>query len=411
MRTALATLAVLLSASAARAQDFGIEWIDRVTHEFQAGRGPLEPRALAYTATGGVAYYHDSNVFLEEDNEDSDSIIIPFVRGRIDYAEQNFEVAADLLLNYKWYSDEDDANDAEQRFFGRMQYADAGVSADLALLVRNESDPLNAVFIDRVERVVADVAPGVSVDLVEYLAVELAAAFQIVRFEDDILADRTDNESLRADLTVVYRSAWAIDFLLQGGVLAIRYTDADDAAGVPTAPPDVDGVYARGGFRGDVLADLHVQALAGWTKAESDDFDLAGGATAFGQEHSTADVLLRARYDALETLSITGDYTRLIGFAGGQDPFQVVNRLLGILEYQASPEVSVRGRVQFDRVDSALGVDRDYVSVGGSASYRPVEYLTLDGGVTWRTGQVTGQVVAKQEFDDTIFHLGVAATY
>jgi hypothetical protein len=411
MRTALATLAVLLSARAARAQDFGIDWIDRVTHEFQAGRGPLEPRALAYTATGGVAYYHDSNIFLEEDNEDSDSVVIPFVRARLDYAEQHFAAAADLLLDYKWYSDEDDANDSEQRFFGRMQYADAGVSADLALLARNESDPVNVIFSDRVERVIFDAYPRISLDVTEVFAVEVGGAVQVVRYGDDLIADSSDNENFRGELTLVYRSAWGVDLLAQGGVLAIRYTDEEDPTGVPLAPPDVDGFYARGGLRGEVFPALEVEALAGYTTAESDDFDLAGGATADGKEHSTADVSLRARYEATETLTLTADYVRAIAFAGDVDPFQVINRALGIAEYQVTPEVSVRGRVQYEQSHSALGIERDYVSLSGAASYKALEYLALNGGVTWRSGEVDGAVAQKQDFDDVIFHVGVAATY
>ena len=62
-------------------------------------------------------------------------------------------------------------NSDEERFFARAQYADTDWSASLAALVRNESDPLDVLFLDRTSRVVVDVLPRVSFDVAPRWAV------------------------------------------------------------------------------------------------------------------------------------------------------------------------------------------------------------------------------------------------
>ncbi len=391
-------------------QDFGVDWIDRVTRELQAERGPFDPRPLAWTASAGVAWYHDDNLFLEDSGEDSDSVLVPFARGRLDYQDPSVSLAADLLLDHKWYSDADDARGSEERFFGRAQYTEPFVSADLAVLLRRESDPVDAVFLDRADRFVSDVLPRLSIDVVETVALELSGHLQAVRFGEDALADASDNFNFRADVTVVARTAGEIDLLLQGGWLGIRYRDHEDAAGLPTAPPDVDGFAVRAGFRGPLLPSLTLEALAGYVSVESDEFDLLL-APGEREELPTADALVRARYQAGERLTLAAAYTRTISFAGGLDPFQVVNRALGTAELQATPEVSLRGRLQFDRTDSALGVERDYWSAGATLAYKPLEFVLLDAGATFRAGETRGDVLSSAEFDNAIFHLGAAVSY
>ena len=82
----------------------------------------------------------------------------------------------------------------------------------------------------------------------------------------------------------------------------------------------------RGGIRGDLLEKLWLEALLGYTKAKSDDYD---GATlnAPGKEHSTSDILLGLKFEATPLLTLRGDFTRLITFASGQDPFETVNQV------------------------------------------------------------------------------------
>jgi|ERR1043166_2966472 hypothetical protein len=397
-------------AASALAQDFGIEWIDRVTHEMERERGPLQASALSWTASAGAAYAYDNNVFLTESNRQHDSVVIPFVRGRLDYAEPHFDASADLLFDYKIYSRLKDSRDDEERFYGRAQYADAAWMAGLSVLVRHESDPVDVVFLDRAAREVVDLVPRVSVDIASNWAVEAGADLQIVHFEDDALANASDNRNYRADVSLIYRMPLGLSAIAQGGYLAIDYTNHKDAAGNPTAPPDVDGFFLRGGIRGDLLEKLWIEALVGYAKAESDDYK---GATlnAPGKNLSTSDILLRAKFEATSLVTLWGDYSRQMAFAGGQDPFEVVNRLLGIVEVKATDLVSLRGRVQFDRVDSALGVLRDFFSVSASGQVRPHEYLVVDGGVTWRWGKTSGAVAVDEKFSDTIVHVGVALTY
>src|SRR5581483_1218893 len=99
-------VAALLPVREAAAQDFGQSWIDRITHELEQERGPLQPKAFTWNASAGVQYAFDNNVFLVQNNKDSDSIIIPFVQANFSYAESRFELEADLLANYKFYTKE-----------------------------------------------------------------------------------------------------------------------------------------------------------------------------------------------------------------------------------------------------------------------------------------------------------------
>jgi hypothetical protein len=381
------------ASSAARAQDFAQSWLDRVTHEAREAAPPSATAAGVRFVLGALAY-HDDNLYLEEDEEDDDWVIVPYLGGRVDYAEPSFDAAADALLSYKRYLDQEDESDDEERVYGRVRFAGAHLQLELAQIFRHESDPIDAVFAERAERFVSDTAPRVGVRFNNLYSMEASANVEWVRFLDDPLND-ADNVNVRADLSFIYTGAGGIDFLGQGGVLAIRYRSSD-------GPPDVDGFYARAGLRGDVMPRLSVEALAGGTRAESD--DLPG---ADSEEVSTADALVRLKYAATEQVTAWADYTRMVTFAN-PDPFQVVNRWLGIVEYQGADRLVLRGRLQYDDVSGALGTDRTFFSAGASFSYLMEMRATLDGGVTWRTGEV--DVPGGTEFENLIFHVGVAFT-
>jgi hypothetical protein len=396
--------AVLLSlAPSGAGQDFGRDWIDRVSHELQQERGPLKEMPAAFTGTAGLAYYHDSNVFLEETGKDADSVLIPFVRGRVDYAEPRLEAAADLLVNYKIYFDQDDSSDDEERFFGKARLLGTSYTVELAEVLRRESDPIDALFLDRQERLVSNTLPRVVVDLSEDFALEGSANLQVVRFADDPYARQVDNLNYRADLALVLRTVFGYDLLAQAGAHGILYSDEQSAG----APPDAAGTFLRAGFRGEPLALLVVEAFAGYAEVESDPFVSTGAVL----DDSSMDIGIHARYEFSPTVTLVGDYSRLFTFAGASDPYQLINRARASLEHHANDQLTLRGRAQVDHVDSALGVKRDYTSLSASASWKFSRSVIADVGATWRAGRVEPAGGAAVDFEGFLFQLGAAITY
>ena len=409
----MVALAVLLAVpAAAAAQDFGVEWLDRVTHERQQERGPLKPHPVEWMASGGVLAYLDNNVFLadKEGKTPGDLVVVPFVRGRMDYTEQRFEASADLLLNYMGYADLNhdpgidlqSARDYEQRFYGHARYVDARFTIGLDQVVRHESDPVNVLFLNRAERVVSDSIVQATYDLTRTVAAEFHADYQVVRFEEQPFAAQANNDNWRGDLALVYRQANGYDWLIQAGLMSIYYMRSQ-----PAAPPDVDGYYVRGGFRGDLSERFSLEALAGWISIQSDRYT----GTQEKEENSTADIAVNIRFEVTETMRLFGDYGRTMGFAGGSDPFQTVNRFAAIAEWDCTEELSVRARVQWDRAASALGILREYRSASLSAVWRFSEHFAADAGATYRTGNTHGKVASSTEFENAILHVGVVLTY
>ncbi len=391
MNTALAYLAL------AAAQDFAVDWLDRVNHEMREARPPFSNRPVQSRSEVGSMYYYDENIFLEEKDEESESVVVPFVHGRMEYAEVQLDMALDFLLSYKRYLDEDDETDFEQRVFGRLRYAGAQFQAELAEVLRHESDPIDSVFADRAERWVSDTVPTLVYDFNNLFSAEASANIEVVRFEDAPF-DRSDNLNIRADASLVYRGAGGLEFLGQAGWISIEY---DSSSG----PPGSRGAYARGGMRGDLTPSLAVEALAGWTEVKSD--TLPSGEK---EELPTADALVRIKYLPMEQLTLWGDFTRMITWAGGQDPFQAVNRWVGIAEWQMNQQIGFRGRFQYDYAHTALGIERTFWSAGGSLTYRFREGVLFDAGVTWRAGEVSDVPGGDKEFEGAIFHVGLVAT-
>lgn len=403
-KAVVTAFALLLCAVPALAQDFGVAWIDKILHETQAERGPVKAKPFDLYAAGGVAYYYDSNVFLEEDDEDSDSIVIPFANLRVAYSEPRFEIQADLLVNYNWYSDIDDADDDEERFYLHLRQVDARYSFDLTQIIQRASDPLqNTVFLERLERTVSNTLPFLGFDVSPAFAIEVGADLEIVRFEDSFVGDSTDNNTARIDGALVWRTPWNFAALVQGGYMTINYIEDQSDGG----SPDVFGYYVRGGIRGEIFQRLWLDALVGYGDVESDFFI----GTQVEKLDSSADAKIHIRYEATETFRWLADYTRRYSFGLGGDPWQLINRFVTIAEFDATSELTFKARFQYDHADSALGVERDYISLGGSATLKVGRHLLFDGGATWRTGETQGAVVADTEFDDFILHVGAALTY
>lgn len=401
--------------AAASAQDFGIEWLDRVTHERMQERGPLKPQPVEWTLSGGLVGYLDNNVFLadKDGKTPGDAVVIPFVRARMDYTEQRFEASMDLLLDYKGYLDTnhdpsvefENAQDWEQRFYGHARYVDARWTIGLDEILRHESDPSDAVFLNRVRRTISDTVGRLTYDLTRVVAFEAHGDYQLVRFEDSAIGAAANNDNYRIDAAVVYRQATGYDWIAQAGWMSIYYNRSQQNG----APPDADGYYVRGGFRGEPIARLSIEALAGWITVSSDRYFN----TTARETLSTADIAASIRYDATETVRVTADYSRTIGFssAGDGSPFQVVNRFGTILTWECTEQLTVRARWQWDHVVSALGLMREYQSLGISGSFAFSENFSLEAGGTYRFGNTHGAVVSPVDFTDAVGHLGVVLTY
>lgn len=412
------------TAASAAAQDFGTDWIDRVSNELTAERGPLSVKPWELHATGGVAYYFDDNVYLMEDDEVDDSIIIPFIQATLTYSEPRFEFMMDALLNYKWYADDDSddstplvldstegASDDEERFFLRARQAAARYSIELAQILQRVSDPIGVTFTERAERFVSNTIPRASFDLSRQWAVEGVVNYQVVRYDDGDLGQVLENNAARADAALVYRTAHGYDLLAQAGWQDIAYI-GDESLG---APPDAWGWYARLGFRGNLIERLYLEAYAGYDHIESDYFI----GTSVDQEDNTMGANVALRYELSQTVTFSAEYARQFTFAGGTDPstgfgdpYQRVDRVLGIFTAELTPEVGLKLRGQYDHAMTALSTERNYFSGGGSAWWKPIAWMIVDAGVTIRSGDVESQdATIDSEYDGTIFHVGVAATY
>ena len=410
----MVVLAALLAVPvAAFAQDFGIEWLDRVTHERQAERGPLKPQPVEWTASAGLLGYLDNNVFLADKTGKTpgDTIIMPFGRARVDYTEQRLDVSADLLVNYKGYLDTNHdptvdfqaVRDWEQRFYGHARYVDARWQIGIDEILRHESDPIDAVFLTRERRTVSDTVLQSSYDLTKVWTFEAHGNYEFVRFADKPFSTAADNDNYRIDGSLVYRQASGYDWLAQVGYMSIFYTHSQ-AGG---APPDADGYYVRGGFRGDLVQRLSVQALAGWIHISGDRYVN----TTNHQELDTADLSINVRYEVTQDFTVYGDLGRTATFAGDGSAFQTVTRFALIGEWDCVENVTVRGRIQWDHASTELGRQTEYHSYSLSASYKFSEHLSGDLGGTFRTGSAHGTVVTSSEFNDAIVHLGVVLTY
>ena len=243
--------AALVPTREAAAQDFGQGWIDRITHQQEQERGPLEAKAFNWTADAGVQYAFDNNIFLTQTGKKSDSIIIPFVQAGLSYTQPKFEVEARMLVDYKDYVKES-ADDDEERLYVRARQTTSRWNFEISELFEHVSDPSGVVFLNRVSRVVSTTIPKLAVDLTRSWTFELGGQFQLVRFQNQPYSDGQENNNFNVDAAFVYHTPWSFDLVGQFGYYNINYL-ADQSK--TNGTPDVFGYSYRVGFRGQVVED------------------------------------------------------------------------------------------------------------------------------------------------------------
>jgi hypothetical protein len=392
----------LLPAREAAAQDFGQEWIDRITHEQQQERGPLSPKAFNWTGDVGAQYAYDNNIFLTQTGKKSDNIIIPFVQAGLSYAEQRFEVEASLLANYKIYTKNEDTSHDEERFFLHARQVGNRWNFEVSQLFVNVSDPSGVVFLNRVTRNVSTTTPKVAFDIARNWTFELDGAIQTVRFVDQFYSQGQENDNFRIAGSLVYRTSLGFDLVGQFGYYHVNYLQPRDE---PHGTPDFFGYIATGGFRGQIFERLSLEGQIGYMSAQTDFFP--NGAVI---NDSNLTVTANFRYEASQTVTFFLDFQRLYTFNGFGDPFQLVNSAVIIGQLEMSEGFTLRARAQYDRSESALKQNRDYLNGNVGASYKIGSHWLIDGSAGYRWGK-TDSGPAETKFNDVLFQLGVAFTW
>jgi hypothetical protein len=399
-------------ATPAFAQDLGSQWVDRIGSELRAEKTAHEGGQFTYGAEGGVLFAYDSNIFLTEKNHQGEAIWIPYARARAGYSEPQFEVAADLEADYKHYVETQKARNDDERFFGKIGYSGSIVGGSIIQFVRNESDPIDALFAERVDRVVTDTLPRFYWDITPKFAFEIEGVLQVVHFQEDSIGDARDNVNARVVASLVWKEGpLKLDYLVQGGAMWISYQNDKDALGNPTAPPNVDGWLARAGVRGEVRPDLYVEGFAGVVGVRTDQFKFGNGTTRKGDALNTMDMSFFARYKAIDRVILSAGYSRLVVFGFSADPFQVINRAQVLGEFAAMEHLSVQAHAQFDVANSDEGVKRNYGSFGVTGAWTLLEHVVVDGGVTYRVGKIYGDVASNQDYNDFIVQVGVGIAW
>jgi len=401
LSVAFGAFATLLPAREAAAQDFGQGWIDRITHEQEQDRGPLSPKAFSWTADAGVQYAFDNNIFLTHTDKTSDSIIIPFVQAGISYTEAKFDVEARLLANYKYYTKEN-ADDDEERVYVRARQTSARWNFEVSELFQNVSDPSGVVFLNRVSRVVSTTVPKMAFDITKNWVFELGGQVQLVRFQDQPYSSGQENNNFSVDGAIVYRTSLGFDVLGQFGYYNINYlTDKVLANGTP----DVFGYTFRVGFRGQITERLSLEGLAGVATVDTDYFPTTGNSIS----DSTFVANVHLRYEATDKLNFFLDFGRQYVFNGFGDPYTLINAFAFLANIELSEEFSLRGRLQYERSDSALNVARTYYAISAGATYKFNPHWILDGGLMYRGGKTEN--VGEVKFNDIILDIGLAFSW
>ena len=395
-RLAGVTIAFTLSlAATAAAQDYGTQWLDRISRAMVEGDAPLPTIPVTVSASGGELFTYDSNIFLSDTKTRADSIFTTFGQVGVQYSQVDFDAEADLTANYNAYAHHNDSSSDEERFFGRARWQGSRVSVSLAQILRRESSPTDVVFVDRVQRLLSNTTPLIVVEATDDLSFELQTDLQFVKFHRREF-ESANNTNTRTALTVAYNTGWNnLEALIQAGYLTINYSESIST--------DAAGFYGRVGGRGQLTPGLYAAALAGITQAESDDFP----GTTVSIEHATGDVEFNLAYAVTERANAYASYSRRIGFAAGGAAFQVIDAAGLSGDLALRDDVKVRARLQYDRVHGPFVVGRAYYSGGVGAEYRLHENVLIDGGVTYRTG-VALVPGGSGDFRDFIVSVGLA---
>ena len=405
VRRVVVVLAVLGSAiPSAFGQDFGVEWMDRVTRQMEQERAPLSLRPLDLRFFAGERVYYDQNIYLTEHGKKDDTVFITYGNLRLDYAEENFDAALDLQANYNHYVHEDDARDDEERFYGRARWAGTEVQVEVAEVFRRESDPyIDPEVVERVERLVSNTFPRVTVWVTDVVSLEANANIQVVRFEDDLFEHR-DNQNYRVGLLGAYELPSGVQIVLDGGYLRIDYRHDPTDAEHP-GPADVQGAYLRGGFRGEIQPRIFLSLLIGPTYAASERVEELHQDS---ERYTTGDVEMNMRFEASEKTSLFFDYARRVGF-GAWESFQIVNRVGAGLEYAATEKLKILLRGQYDYVRGIDDWGRSFGSVSVGTTYSVLENLILDAAATYREADLERH--GSDYATDAIFSAGAAMTF
>lgn len=400
LTVAACAVAALLPSREAGAQDFGQSWIDRITHELEQERGPLQPKPVNVTASAGLNYTFDNNIFLTKTSKKSDSIITPFVQADFNYGEPKFDVEASLLADYKFYAKEHDSNDDEERLFIRARQTASRWNFEVSEILQNVSDPSGVLFIDRVSRIISNTIPKVAFDIGRSWAFELGSNIQIVRFQDKVFSAGQENNTFSIDGAVVYRTPWAFDLVGQIGYYNINYLLPQADGGTP----DAWGYYYRVGFRGQIVERLTVEALLGYTSVETDFFIASGNSI----RESDLSAVVNLRYEATERINFFLDVARQYSFLGFGEPFQLLTTVSIYAKMDFTEQFSAALRLQYDRAESALDTTRQYYGVALTGTYKITSHFIVDGGVTFRGGSIENSANDKVSFSDFILSIGLA---
>lgn len=391
--------ASLLASTKAEAQDFGQSWIDRITHELEQERGPLQPRPFNVTGSAGVNYSFDNNIFLTNTGKKSDSIVTPFVQAGFTYGEPKFDVEANLLADYKVYVKEK-ADDDEERLFLRARQTASRWNFEISEIFQNVSDPAGLQFLNRVSRIVSTTIPKMAFDIGRSWTVEIGGNIQIVRYQEQPYSSQAENNNFSVDGALVYRTSMGFDVLAQFGYYNLNYI-TDQASG---GTPDAWGYYYRVGYRGQLMERLTMEALIGWTTVESDFYISTGNASRDGN----LSAVINLRYEASETVNFFLDLTRQYTFLGFGEPYQLLTSVVAYGKMDFTETFAMTLRLQYDRAESALDTTRQYYGAAVGANCKLTPNWIADGGVTYRGGSIENSANIKQKFSDFILSLGIA---
>ncbi|HLY10936.1 MAG TPA: hypothetical protein VKW04_16670 [Planctomycetota bacterium] len=397
LAVAVGTMCFLLPAREAAAQDFGQDWIDRITHEAEQDRGPLSPKPFAWTADAGVQYAFDNNIFLTQSNKKSDSIVIPFVQAGLTYSESKFDIEANLLADYKYYVKEN-PDDDEERFFIRARQTSSRWNFEISELFLNVSDPSGVLFLNRVKRVVSTTVPKVAVDVARNWSLELNGNIQLVRFQQKVYSDGQENNNFSVDAAAVYHTSYGFDALGVVGYYNINYLLSKLAFG---GTPDAFGYYGKVGFRGNIVERLSLEGTLGYSTVVTDFFPATGTSIHSGTMVFNANL----KYEASDKVNFYLDGIRMYAFEGFGDPYQLISTFAFLAEVQLTEQLKFRGRLQFDYSESALHVTRDYLNANAGLSYKFSSHWLLDGSAGYRWGKTEN--VGQVKFGDVVLAIGI----
>jgi hypothetical protein len=375
-------------------QDFGAGWADRVSRQIEQRRQERTLSPVLLRLEGGEIYYFDSNLHLESSDLDSDSILLTYVTARLEHETTLWHVLLDGTIDYKAYLDHPELSDDEERFFGRIRYEGARFMAEGVAVFRRESDPLDAVFLERVERWVSDNRLTLAAAISPRVYVEGVFQSKVVVFEERPF-EKIDNVENRASLAAGWKGLQGMELFVDAGLFWIRYLEAG-------AQPNVQGWFAHAGVRREPSARLEMGAALGYTTARSQDFL---DTYRFAREE-TVDASAYAHYRATQTAALAATYVRRIGFASGT-PLQTNDTLSLRLEWESTETLTCFLSLAYHHLLDSDSRDRSFVALSISAEQRLGPHITVHVGGSYRSGDALRGGI----FEDWIGRVGLSGSW